>query len=103
MYRDLDLSKETDFSRCTSYAGPDWKRFAPTGPGRAGEEPRLWACDRCRDGRLHHPKGLAVLYADSGKVGILDSGQIPGGGEKIVLGPDSPDALLKKVIFNLAR
>jgi hypothetical protein len=99
MYRALDLKTETDFALYTSYAGPDWKSWTQD-PDSKG--PRLWACDRCRGGKLHHTGGLAVLYADSARVELLKPQGIRAGG-LLVIGPDSPVELFRAMLFEASR
>jgi hypothetical protein len=95
MYRSLELPTEANLSRYTSYAGPDWKNHPADLLHPAN---RLWACDRCRDGKLHHAGGIAVLYADSGRVELLEPEGLPAD-RKLLLGPESLIPLLQKMTF----
>ncbi|MCU0727881.1 MAG: hypothetical protein MUE73_19155, partial [Planctomycetes bacterium] len=100
MYRDLDLSWDVDLSRYTSYAGPDWAHWNAKQPGDA-RKMDLWACDRCRDARFHHERGIAVLFADTARVELLRPGDVPGLEEDrgILIGADSPVDLFRRMTF----
>ncbi len=96
MYRDLteeDLSESRDWSRYTSYAGPDLKNFPVN---RYWPEGRLWACDRCPGGKPHH-LGVAVLQADT-RVDFLAPEHVKGFEDgRVIVGPGAPDQRLKKM------
>lgn len=98
MYRDLkpsDLTRDLDWSRYTSYAGPNLKDF-PIQSGSGGS--RLWAGDACGGGHPHHD-GIVVLYA-SPKVVFIKPENLKGmRGDEILVGPRSPDPRLEKMIY----
>jgi hypothetical protein len=100
MYRELDLTREQDFSRYASYAGPTWtsRSLGPTG---GQPEVRLWACDRCRGGSLYHERGITVLFADSARTETIRSQDFPGllTDGQIRIGPESPVELFRRVVF----
>lgn len=97
MYWDLtpaDLAKDRDWSRYTSYAGPNWRQFP-----REKDADRLWACDHCAGGAAHHD-GITVLW-NSSKVDFLKPDELTGMSAGLIqVGPDSPDPRLEKMIFN---
>lgn len=104
MFRELTpekLREDRDWSRYTSYAGPNFKDFPRVRAGAAAGMVRLSACDRCKDGKPYHhgPAGIVVLYSSS-RVGLLDLSDLPNvPGPLIPVGPDSPNDLLKMMIF----
>jgi hypothetical protein len=109
MYRDLepsDLAEDRDWSRYTSYAGPNWESFPEPKAGPSGTRrdrmTRLWACDACVGGRPHH-EGIVVLYS-SGKIDFLLPEQLEGMSEgEFQVGPGSPDPRLERVIHRSGR
>jgi prepilin-type N-terminal cleavage/methylation domain-containing protein len=101
MYRkDMDLKGGKVEDRFTSYAGPNWKGFPQAKAGAAARKARVWGCDKCRNGEAYHD-GIVVLYTSS-KVDFIKFEKIEGmstdDGE-IIVGPDSPDSRLEKMIF----
>ena len=79
-----------------SYAGPNW-RDHPYEP--ASSETRIWACDACRGGELHH-YGIVVLW-ESNKVNFIDIEELEGQEEdRIVVGPGSGDPRLATMTFH---
>ena len=102
MYRELtqeDLAEDRDWSRYTSYAGPNLKDFPVD---RYWDDDRLWACDRCPDKTPHHA-GVAILWATS-KVDFLALEHLGGSDDgKVIVGPDSPDPRLRKMSLGGGR
>jgi hypothetical protein len=100
MYRTMDLEGEID-PRLTSYAGPNWKDFPRVLGKELPRETRLLICDRCRDGRPHHQGGICVTYENS-KVAFLGWDELEGHDQEvgtILVGPESPDERLSKMLF----
>ncbi len=101
MYREeMNLKSGKVEDRFTSYAGPNWKAFPKSKAGKAKQETRLWACDKCRNGAAYHD-GIVVLYSSS-KVDFIKLENLEGHSVDkgtIDVGPDSGDKRLAKMIF----
>jgi prepilin-type N-terminal cleavage/methylation domain-containing protein len=99
MYRkEMELPTKIE-ERFTSYAGPNWRDFPPRKAGTGATEERLWACDKCRNGGAHHD-GVVVLH-ESTKTEFIDFKDLKGMGTEgeIIVGKNSPDPRLEKMIF----
>ena len=101
MYRDqMDLKTGKVEERFTSYAGPNFRKYPVSKAGKAAQETRLWACDKCRNGAAYH-NGIVVLYSSS-KVDFLKLENLEGHSEEdglILVGEESQDPRLKKMSF----
>jgi prepilin-type N-terminal cleavage/methylation domain-containing protein len=99
MYRkEMNLKDNKVDDKMCSYAGPNWKDF-PNNP--TSTETRLWGCDKCRGNVPHHKDGLAVLFANSGKVETIKFKDLVGHTEpgQVIVGPNSPDKRLESMTF----
>ncbi|MCU0726499.1 MAG: type II secretion system GspH family protein [Planctomycetes bacterium] len=103
MYRkDMSLKDNKVEDKMCSYAGPNWKDF-PNNP--TSTETRLWGCDKCKGNVPHHKDGLAVLFANSGKVETIKFKDLVGHTEagQVIVGPNSPDKRLEAMTFYPAQ
>lgn len=100
MYRDLDLKTGVIEQRHSSYAGANWKMFPEKKSGRGALETRPWGADKCLNGQAHHD-GIVVLYPGA-KVEKIEFENLAGHDEEtgaIIVGPDSPDPILQKLVY----
>ncbi len=101
MYRkEMDLKTGKVNASFTSYAGANRKDYPHPKAGPGARKTQIWACDKCRNGQPHHD-GIVVLYSST-KVGFLKLEDLHGQDAEagtIIVGPDSGDERLEKMIF----